>query len=328
MDLWNVAVSGIVSTAEAEASGLGPAALRSLQRAGQLRRLIRGWYAVCPPAGAAPWDEPDKFVRARLMHALTTTALLRSFEGRVVASHYSALALHGVDLWRSDLGTVQLQRVRDKHSRHRRGAVLHPTLGADEPVEAPGGTVSVPLARAIVETGLLGAATRDPTIMAFDALVAADHALRLGLVSDDQIDAELHRHARHPGIVATRTLLQHRDGRHESVGETRTAHLHRVVGIHSTPQVEVKVDGTSFVVDFVDDDDPIATEFDGLVKYSQMGRTATDVILAEKRRETRIVDQTGLHFLRVVWSELDHPRAMAERYQQARALVRRRRRAA
>ena len=281
-----------------------------------------------PPLESAPWEEPDPFARVRVMHALTTTALLRSFDGRVVASHYSALALHGIDLWRSDLDTVQLQRVRDDHSRHRTGAVLHPAIGGDLQIEAPGGLATVPVAQAIVETGLLGAGASDPTVMAFDALVAADHALRLGLVTDEEIAAELHRHKRHPGIVATRALLQHRDGRHESVGETRTAHVHRLLGIHATPQVEVRVGGTSYLLDFLDDDDPIATEFDGRVKYTRMGSSATEVVLAEKRRETQVSDQTGIHFLRVIWSELDRPRVMGERYDQARAIVRRRRRAA
>ena len=328
MDLWDVSAHGVVSAADAKRCGLGPAALRRLQTAGQVRRLIRGWYAVRPPRADAPWEEADHFVRARVMHGLTTAALLRSFDGRAVASHYSALALHGVDLWRSDLNTVQLQRVSDDHSRHRRGAVLHPVITGAEQIEAAGGLATVPIARSIVETGLLGAASSDPTVMAFDALVAADHALRLGLVTDDEIAAELERHRRHPGIVATRALLEHRDGRHGSVGETRTAHLHRLLGIRSTPQVEVRVGTASYLLDFLDDDDPIATEFDGLLKYTRLGDSATDVVLAEKRRETQVSDQTGIHFLRVIWSELDRPRIFRQRYDEARALVRRRRRAA
>ena len=131
MELSDLARHGVVSTADARLLGIGTGQLQRLVRAGALLPLVRGWYAV-PPGGAEPppWQDPDRFVAARILHRLRTAALLRSFEGRVTASHQSAVVLHGGRLWRSDLDTVHLTRTHDDHSRHRRGAVLHPQVAA------------------------------------------------------------------------------------------------------------------------------------------------------------------------------------------------------
>ena len=114
MELHDLAQHGVVSTADATALGIGPSDLRRLVKAGTVRRLIRGWYAVCPPGAArAPWAGADSFESARLHHRLLTVALLRSFGGRAVASHHSALVLHGVQVWRSDFDVAQLCRAED-----------------------------------------------------------------------------------------------------------------------------------------------------------------------------------------------------------------------
>ncbi len=127
MQLFDLAQHGTASYADARSLGLDPSDLRRMSARGEVLRLVRGWYAVRPPtADSAPWEGADRFDTARRRHLLRTVALVRSFEGRVVASHQSALVLHGVDLWRADLDVVHLTRTTDDHSRHRRGAVIHP----------------------------------------------------------------------------------------------------------------------------------------------------------------------------------------------------------
>ena len=86
-----------------------------------------------PDGDRAPWEGEDEWETARAAHRLLTIALLRSFDGRVVASHQSALVLHGVRLWKSDLATAHVCRSEDDHTRRRKAAVLHPACGQGEP---------------------------------------------------------------------------------------------------------------------------------------------------------------------------------------------------
>lgn len=183
-DLFVLAEDNLVTTAHARLAGFGPAELRTLVRLGVIRRLIRGWYAVpSGPAADPPWMGADSFAVQRAMHRLLTTALVRSFEGRAVASHHSALVLHDVALWRSDLSIAHLARTSDEHSRHRRRAVIHPACGVAS-IQV-GGVSTVPVAIAVVQVGLLLSPTgrRHP----LESLVAADNALHQGLVTPGQL---------------------------------------------------------------------------------------------------------------------------------------------
>jgi hypothetical protein len=310
MELHDVAEHCLVSTAQANALGIDQHGLRLLVKAGSVRRVIRGWYAVrSPGAERAPWEGSDVFGTARLQHRLVTVALLKAFDGRAVASHQSALILHGVDLWEADLATAHLCRTSTDHTRHRPGAVIHP-LTSGKPVTTGEGFTTVPLATAIVQAGLYPPAEpsrRKP----MESLVAADHALHQGWVTQDQLAQALAEHTHHPGIQAVRVLLAHADGRHESVGETRLAHAMRRLGYRFTPQVPLTVGGQTFYGDFGLDDEPVVIEFDGLAKYS-LGRAgvAADTDAArqgnfarEKWREDRL-REAGTYFARFVWREL------------------------
>lgn len=305
-----------MSTADATALGLGPSDLRRLARDGTVRRLIRGWYAVHPPdAARPPWEGADRFESARHHHRLLTAALVRSFDGRAVASHQSALVLHGVDLWKSDLEVAQLCRSADDHSRHRRAAMLHPAVTLP-PVEAPGGLLTVPVATAVVQVGLRPRA-RGAGTSPFESLVAADHALHQGLITVEALDAAVAAHAGTPGIPGVRTLLAHADGRHESVGETLLAHTMRTLGYRFTPQVPVFAAGQWWWLDFQLDDYPLGIEFDGLAKYgggllNPSPDQLRQALAKEKWREDRL-RETGREIVRFVWHEADNPHVVGAR---------------
>ena len=308
MQLFDLAQHGTASYADARSLGLDPSDLRRMSARGEVLRLVRGWYAVRPPtADTPPWEGADRFDTARRRHLLRTVALVRSFEGRVVASHQSALVLHGVDLWRADLDIVHLTRTTDDHSRHRRGAVIHPAtqLGVHE---TPAGLPTVPVAVAVVQVGLQPGRSGVPAF-AFESLVAADSALRAGLTDPRAIAAAVAAHRGHPGIRAVSLLLKDADGRHESVGETRVAHALRALGYRFTPQVEYVVDGLVFRSDFELDDAPVIIEFDGLAKYgagvaSASPATLRAALAAEKRREDALRSR-GKQFVRLTWPDLD-----------------------
>lgn len=327
MELHDLARHHVVSTRDATKLGLGPSDLRRMVKQGEIRRLIRGWYAVDSPEGdRPPWEGEDEWESARAAHRLLTIALLRSFEGRVVASHQSALVLHGGRLWKSDLTTAHLCRADDDHTRRRPRAALHPACDG-EPVETTEGFLTVPVATAVVQVGLCPPRSGLPPFP-FESLVAADGALHDGLVTQAELHAAVLAHTRHPGIHGVRALLAHADGRHESVGETRLAHTMRTLGYSFTPQVPVTVGGRRWWVDFELDDDPVIVEFDGLTKYSGGQRHPTPeqlrkALAQEKWREDSL-RAAPREVVRFVWSEADDARVVQTRLDAAIARARRR----
>ena len=319
MELHDIATDGIVSTRQAAILGLGPPDLRALMSSGALRRLVRGWYAVRGPHDEhPPWEGPDRFESMRALHRLTTIALLRSFEGRVCASHQSALVLNGIALWRSDLSIVHLGRTTDDHTRHRTGAIIHPSCGVDPVMTS--GHLAVPVAVAVVQVGLrpmLGRAA-----FPLESLVAADNALHLDAVTRAELEEAVDLHGGHPGIRAVREHLAHADGRNESVGETRLAVALRLLGYESEPQIERTVGVSTYRVDRRIRGTRVVVEFDGMGKYLPPEPTEDDfararaALEAEKTRQDRLVD-TGDAVVRVLWRQLDDLQTLRRRIEAA-----------
>lgn len=331
MELHDLADHDLVSTAAAASIGVDPTGLHRLVKAGAIRRVIRGWYAVrAPGRERAPWEGADAFETTRLQHRLLTIALLKSFEGRVVASHQSALVLHGLPLWRADLDTAHLCRTNTKHTRHRPSAVIHPPV-SDPPVETTEGFRTVPVAQAVIQVGLYPADDA-PRRAPMDSLIAADHALHRGLITADALNAAVRQHAHHPGIPAVRALLEHADGRHESPGESRLAHAMRMAGYRFTPQAPLP-GGRGYRGDFLLDDDPVVVEFDGLGKYSLATTTAAagsadaqrQNLAAEKRREEDVLRRSAHEFVRFTWHEVGNLALVRDRIDSAVARARMRR---
>lgn len=320
-DLGALSRDALVTTAQARRLGLGPSQLRALVRAGLIRRVIRGWYAVPPdPLATPPWAGVTPFETDRNVHRLLVTALIRSFEGRVAASHQSTLVLCGVPLWQSDLRSAHVCRASDEFSRRRSRAVVHPACGA--PLTEIAGLPSVPIATAIVQVGLvLGRSARRHPL---ESLIAADYALHEELVTREELDVALEEHVGVPGIVAVRDLLAHADGRHESVGETRLMHNLRILGYSLEAQQEVRVHGRSYRVDGRLQGHAVFVEFDGLGKYlSGVDSGPPDELAArrrlaaEKRRQDEITEVTQAEFVRFTWDQLDHLAEMDRRIQEA-----------
>lgn len=331
MDLADLAQHGVVSAAEARSLGIGAGHLRRLVRAGRLLPLVRGWYAVGSAGDAPPpWHAADRFLAERSLHRLRAAALLRSFEGRVTASHQTAVVLHGGRLWRTDLETVHLTRTDDDHSRHRRGAVIHPQIDASA-VDTPSGLSTVPIAMAVVQVGLVPISKREgPSPM--ESLIAADGALHDGQITRAQLEAALHLHRRHPHVEGVRLLLAHADGRHESAGETRLGHALRCLGYSATPQVRVIVRGVTRRGDFGIDGTDAIIEFDGMAKYSGGSADHDPAVvrrslLEEKARQSDLED-AGKEIARVVWADLDHPLVLKAKVDRAIARARLRRQSA
>ena len=302
MTSWTLAADeyGILSIADTRAAGLTAKDVAALTRSGELTSLSRGWYAVSSPG------TPE----AR--HVLLTRAVLRAHEGRAVAAHHSALCMLGLPTFRADLTTVCLSRRSPGPNRTRKGL----KLGRCVPAEALGAATVVP-AMAVAQAG----ASCGPLA----GLVAADAALHKALCTKGDLDLALGWVRRHPGTGLLTPFLELADGRRESPGETRLAHAFHLMKLSVTPQARIEDRGFLAFADFLLDDWPVVVEFDGMVKYGRK-RDAVDrwgnqltpqqVLVAEKRREDRI-RELGYQVVRVVWSELDDPAALARRIRAA-----------
>jgi very-short-patch-repair endonuclease len=290
MDLGDIAVDDLVSAAQARELGMSYAALRRRVAAGDLHRVIHGWYAV-----RAPTNPADS-------HRLRAKAWVRHLRGAVVASHHSAVLLHGLPRISPDLRTVHVARAVDRQTRRGHGLAVHPAAGVATAIDREWGrstTLAVPVALAVVQTGMVNGAV--------DSLVAGDAALRLGMTSMRDIDVAANLLRRQPGMAAVRAVLPQLDPRHESPGETRLAHVMRGLGFRFTPQVWVR--GTQdWRVDFLLDDAPVVVEFDGAVKYGD-GERGRQALLAEKRREDGL-RAMGYEVVRVTWADLAHPQVV------------------
>lgn len=123
------------------------------------------------------------------------------------------------------------------------------------------------------------------------AVVLVDSALRDGLRADslravsEAFEGRGHAHLER--VIGTS------DGRHESVGESFCAARLAEFGLRGVrAQHPFEVEGAVYRVDFWLPDERVVIEFDGRQKYTDPamlgGRSADDVLWAEKQREDRI----------------------------------------
>ncbi len=305
---------GVFSASEAARHGIDGHALARLVRAGSCLRLTRGWYAVKPG---------DELTRER-RHGLTAIALGRQYAGRAAISHHSTVVLRDLPTYAVDLSTVHLTTISGSSgadavpnaSARRTGLVLHrplPQLTIPDSPEraapsrvgsAAGALVTVPLAVAIVQNGML----HGPEA----ALVSADAALNRSLVSVDQLTRAVEQFRGHAGIAEARAALLNADGRHESPGESRTAYVLRLLGFDLDPQFGLDVGGRRYRADFRIRGTRVLVEFDGAVKYSD-----ARALFEEKQREDAIRRQ-GWVVVRIIWADLDNPRRLMRRIDEAR----------
>ena len=270
--------------------------VRRMVRTGEVIRVRRNAYVLADYWALARPEE-------RL--ALRVRAVMRSREG-AVASHQSALALHGLPLFGVPLGSVDLlgsvQRTRSTGCLR-----VHPNALAPEPLVADGyRCVSIPeaIAQVALRSGVV------------PAVVSLDAALHAGRCSIREVAASLAAHSRRPvdRRIAS-AVLAHADGRSESVGESRARMIFVDQGFEVIPQFEIRDDegGLAGRVDLLVDG--VAFECDGAVKYA--GAEGRAALIAEKRREDRI-RELGYRFVRAMTSDLDRPDALVAAVRRAK----------
>lgn len=290
--------------------GLSDAEIMVLARRGGWIRLAPGVYA--PPA--------DRSAEADF--TLRTRAVAERSPGLVV-SHQAAAALHGMPLFRVSTGRIHLIRPGRGGSVSRPGRQVHAAMLPEGDVVRVAGLTATSPARTLLDLGR--------TVSMESAVVAADFALRTGLVTPDQLRAQLAAVLSGPGIGAARRALTFADGRSESVGESRTRLMFRRFGLpRPTPQLEVFDECESLLgrVDLGLAEWGVLSEFDGLAKYRELlrpGESARDAVVREKVREDRF-REGGWMVVRIVGADLrslEAERAAVRRVRRALTVGRR-----
>ncbi|MFC7492446.1 MULTISPECIES: type IV toxin-antitoxin system AbiEi family antitoxin domain-containing protein [unclassified Knoellia] len=275
----------LFTTAEATRLGLDRKALARLRSRGHIESVCRGVYAV----GTSDLSPQSAHRR------LACAGLLLYPDAAV--SHASSLALREVPTWLGLPERVDLMRPL-AHEILTQSFRMRPRHGTvDQVGDLPACDVATSLIRYTMDAG--------PT----SGTIAADHALRLGLVDRDGLEAAYAQVSGHPHSGRCQMMLTLADGTRESVGESRLGVLAVAAGIHLVPQVTILDEDGEFIarVDFVVEGTRIVVEFDGRVKYTDGG---PDALFAEKRREDRL-RRLGYTVIRVSWADLQHPGRIA-----------------
>lgn len=280
----------LFSTVEAEARGISRRDLGVMVRRELIWRVARGWYSSRVDAG------PEE------RHILRAVAVLRLHGDATAAHRHTAVLIHGLPLARTNLSTVEIAKGPPTHGRAGSGLRLSEAdleqvgCSAVRLPDLDTSVLSVDPATAIVGTAL----TNNP----LGALVAGDHALRLGVCTQTQIDAALDAARGSAGVARARETLVHLEPRHESPGETLTAAVLRRSSWTFEPQVEVVAAGHLYRLDFGSHELQLAIEFDGQSKY-----TGPEAMEEQIVRENNLRAE-GWSFVRFEWADFEDEQQM------------------
>lgn len=271
--------------AAATSSGISSHDLAILVRRGLLWRVERGWYSCRMDA-----TEEER-------HILRTVAALELHGEDTVACRHSAALLHGLPLARTDLSIVEVGKVNGDHGRVRQGVRVSEALtDARDVVELVDPIAGRPVRVVSPASAIVGTALSNNPL---GALVAADHAVRNGICTREQIETVLSFKRGSRGAARARDALAHIDPRHESPGETLTAAVLRRRPWDFDPQVKVVARGRRYRLDFALREYKVAIEFDGAIKY-----TGPEVMEEQLAREADLRAE-GWVFVRVAWDDLE-----------------------
>lgn len=288
----------LVRVADLRASGEGRGVVQARLRT--LRRVAVGRYA----------DTHD--LSSRDEHVVRCLARLERVGG-AVASHTSAACAIGLPLRPSDLDLVHISPIvgRSGHPKSGSGFRFHRRpVRSDEVLHADGVLVT-DVARTIADCARI--------VDADWAVVIADAALHLGLISASDLAAHCARTRHVTGAGQVRALPDRISPRSESPGESLLRL--RLARLGFDPAEQVVLDGVAgrpradFVVDGC-----LVVEFDGRSKY-QMSGNQERAHWEEKLRRDRIVE-AGYEVLRVTWAQLWDEPELRRRVLRALALAR------
>lgn len=297
---------GFFTRAEALDAGVTDKQIAALVRSGEWVRFRRGYYAH---------GEEWRGLGDVGQHRVRSRAVVHSLGPAVVLSHVSAAVELGLVTWGQRLDRVHVTRLDGGAGRLEGDVVHHEGVClADDvrtlhqlPVMAP-------------ERAALEAAS---AVRGDASLAVLDSVLHEGLADADGLHKRFVRMRHWPRMRHLHVPVRMADAGADGPGESRSRWLFWKHGIPAPVTQYAVHDADGALVGTCDWGWPghgLLGEFDGRVKYGRLvptGQTPGDVVFAEKRREDRLREVTGFGMVRLVWSDLDRPRSVADRIRQA-----------
>lgn len=288
---------GLLMREDAVAAGCDDQDLRAAVQAKQLHRELPGIYV-----DRTLWlglDETDRY-------KLVVRGVMRKSRSEVVASHLSAVVLHGGPTWELPLVEVHVTRPDGRAARRQVRRVTHRgKLHPSDVAEVDGLAVTSPARTCIDLTSVVDTA---------HALPVLDDFLHRHLTTKEELEKTRRRMEKWPGTLSSDVCVRLADGRRENVAESRTSYMMYAGGVPtSVPQHPIRLaDGRRVRLDFAWPELGVWLEFDGREKYlkhRRPGESLVDAVLREKRREEAIARATGWRCIRITWTDLQRPAA-------------------
>jgi Transcriptional regulator, AbiEi antitoxin len=287
---------GYFTRAEAYDCGYDDRAIQAAVRAGEWRRVRRGYYA--PAALHDGLDDVGK-------HLVLCRIVQDRIGERVAITHVSASCAWGHDQWGWDTSIVQVTRLDggagriEAGVRHHRAKLDESELVRINGLWVPGETRSVFEACTVVSVE--------------SGMCLASSALRAGRITEEMLDdhGRSDRAVVWPRSRHARLAISLADGRLDSVGESRSFYM---FWRHAMPEPELQYamrtqDGRLLGYnDFAWPTYRHLGEFDGKRKYTrdiEPDEDPGEVVFREKRREDEM-RREGTGMSRWTWRDL-HP---------------------
>ncbi len=243
----------------------------------------------------AEWDAAGKERR----YELYVRATVESMKATAPLARESAAVLLGLPVigeWPTVTHVVEEAADGGRGSAH---VVRHGTRYLPEVVLVDGITVTS-AARTVVDLARVRSFA--------SGLASADHALRLGLVTAADLEAEVAQLGGTRGIQRARAVVAHADGRAESVGESmsRAQMITLALPLPGLQADFFDADGFVGRTDFWWPERNLCGEFDGFVKFGRelaaTDEDAREALWREKQREDRL-RRLGKAVVRWTWDQ-------------------------
>ncbi|MHA4848512.1 hypothetical protein L1080_003070 [Rhodococcus sp. MSC1_016] len=279
---------------------------------GELHRSRRRGDLLTVRRGAYLRRDDDARLDTVGRHRVLAHATALASHSDAAVSHVSALALHGIDLWNVPLALVHMTANRTQGGKKSRRRHLHATPFLPDEVIMIDGILVTTVPRSLVDFAR--------TVPFEQAVVAGDHALRLGLTDHDELADAVARAHHRTGAKRAERAVAFMNGLSDSVGESRSRVLfHREeLPAPELQQVVPGLDGRPVGrVDFLWREYGVVGEFDGMEKYSlHPTRSESESVRLEKLREDDL-RATGVAVARWTWKHLDDPATVVARIRRA-----------
>lgn len=291
----------LISRRQALAAGMSDGEVQRLCRSGKWRRVRAGHYLNAPGRELTPTGR----------HLLLAMATCEAMSDDAVASHCSALVIHGLPTWSLPLERAHMTRNRANGGFIKKHLVLHAAQLEPDEITLVNGLRVTTVPRTIID--IARSAGFEP------AVAVGDSALRQGLTTARELHEQVMRRRR--GWQQAVRVIEFLDGRSESVGESRSRVVIQQAGLPA-PELQARIFTDDEIcvarVDFLFAGMGVIGEFDD-VEYrdeSASPRLPSPMVVAEQNRVDRL-RALGWMVVRWSWADLADPARLARRIRAA-----------